>query len=342
MIPQRSGTYDYFLDNFQVFTEPVPRILWPGKPVGEPFRRIWLFDYGFPIGMTRSLPGEGWYALGWLGVLIWCGLWGHVLGSVYRNFVRGPQTTFQMACYMVFIPTLVVAFRDGALLSIVRQTGVYFTPIAIWAIMAKYTGVPNANQLRALLAGGQPRAGVGEHRRGRAAGIEVFHNARRPRIQPQPAIAHRITGSVDQPRAVALPGHTQRHHVGIGKARPQIGGQGGQHIGGVIEGAAHVLLRPATGQCRPCIRAAAGGKDVTTGRERHRLDDGGAGIQRDDDGLAHAATIPCAKARPESASNRCAWSGAKPNGMVSPTRTATRRCATATRMRGPSANTTCA
>jgi hypothetical protein len=161
VIPQRSGTYDYFLDNFQVFTEPVPRILWPSKPVGEPFRRIWLFDYGFPIGMTRSLPGEGWYALGWVGVLIWCGLWGHVLGSIYRGFVRGPQTTFQMACYMVFIPTLVVAFRDGALLSIVRQTGVYFTPIAIWALLAKYSGVPNANQLRTMLAFSARRAQLG-------------------------------------------------------------------------------------------------------------------------------------------------------------------------------------
>jgi len=158
VIPQRSGTYDYFLDNFQVFTEPVPRILWTGKPIGEPFRRVQLFDYGFPIGMTRSLPGEGWYALGWLGVVIWCGLWGGCLGAIYRRFANGPQTTFQTALYFVFIPTLVVAFRDGLLLSLVKQTGVYFTPIAVWYLLARYFGLPKARDIAAILQNRQRQA----------------------------------------------------------------------------------------------------------------------------------------------------------------------------------------
>lgn len=149
VIPQRSGTYDYFLDNLQVFTEPIPRLWWTGKPKGEPLRRIVLFDYGWPIGMTRSLPGEGWYALGWLGVIIWCGLWGWFLGRVYNKYVNGPQTTFRTACYMVFLPTLIVVFRDGTLLLAVRATGVYFTPIAVWYVLARYFGVANAAQIAA-------------------------------------------------------------------------------------------------------------------------------------------------------------------------------------------------
>jgi oligosaccharide repeat unit polymerase len=151
VIPQRSGTYDYFLDNVQVLTEPIPRVLWSGKPVGEPFRRIWLFDYGFPIGMTRSLPGEGWYALGWLGVLIWCGLWGHVLGRIYSRFVAGRQSTFSTAAYMIFLPTLVVGLRDGLLLTLVRQTGVYLTPVVLWYWLARYMGVPMAGRLDAKI-----------------------------------------------------------------------------------------------------------------------------------------------------------------------------------------------
>lgn len=152
-IPQRTGTYGYFLNNFQVFTEPVPRKLWPGKPVGEPFRRFYLFEYGNPIGMTRSLPGEGWYSLGWLGVIMWCGLWGHLLGLIYRRFVNSEQTTFQTAFYMVFMPTLVVAFRDGGLITLVKQTGIYFTPIVVWWLLARYMGVPRAKDLAALIAG---------------------------------------------------------------------------------------------------------------------------------------------------------------------------------------------
>ena len=41
-IPQRTNTYGYFLDTFQVFTEPVPRSLWKNKPIGAPFNKMEL------------------------------------------------------------------------------------------------------------------------------------------------------------------------------------------------------------------------------------------------------------------------------------------------------------
>lgn len=151
-IPQRSGTYDYFLDNLQVFTEPVPRIWWSGKPIGEPLRRIDLYKYGFPIGMTRSMPGEGWYALGWLGVVLWCAMWGTFLGQAYRKFVSKPQTTWRVSCYLILLATLVVGFRDGTLLQLVRSTGVYFTPIAVWYLLARAVGLPSAAELASVYA----------------------------------------------------------------------------------------------------------------------------------------------------------------------------------------------
>ena len=148
-IPQRTHTYGYFLDSLQVFTEPVPRVLWKNKPIGAPFDRINLLDYGRPIGMTRSLPGEGWYSLGWAGVIIWCGLYGYVLGWIYRRFAEGPQSAFKVAAYMIFVPILIVAFRDGQLVTIFRQGLFYLAPVAIWFWLARYTGVPNAAAMRA-------------------------------------------------------------------------------------------------------------------------------------------------------------------------------------------------
>jgi len=53
VVPEQSGTYDYFLDNLELFVAPIPRMLWSGKPDGSPITRVRLFDYGFPIGMTR-------------------------------------------------------------------------------------------------------------------------------------------------------------------------------------------------------------------------------------------------------------------------------------------------
>ncbi len=151
-IPQRTHTYGYFLDTLQVFTEPVPRVLWKDKPVGAPFNRIFLLDYGQAIGMTRSLPGQGWYSLGWLGVVIWCGLWGYTLGWIYRRFVEGSQSTFKTAAYMIFIPILIVAFRDGQLVTVFRQGLFFLTPVVLWFTLAKYLGTPSALEMRAAAA----------------------------------------------------------------------------------------------------------------------------------------------------------------------------------------------
>lgn len=147
-IPQRTHTYGYFLDTLQIFTEPVPRILWPSKPIGAPFNRIFLLDYGRAIGMTRSLPGQGWYSFGWLGVLIWCGLWGYGLGWIYRRFVEGSQSALKTAAYMIFIPILIVAFRDGQLVTVFRQGLFYLGPVLLWYWLARLRGIPSAAMMR--------------------------------------------------------------------------------------------------------------------------------------------------------------------------------------------------
>lgn len=148
-VPQRTGSYEYFANNLMLFTEPVPRVLWPGKPIGSPVKFFELFDYGQPIGMTRSLPGEGWVQLGWLGVIIWCSLWGAALGMIYQRFAMGTQSTFIVLSYMVLISTLVVVFRDGTVVTIARQGLFYFAPIALWKLVSKQLGVPLAPEMRA-------------------------------------------------------------------------------------------------------------------------------------------------------------------------------------------------
>jgi hypothetical protein len=147
-VPQRSGTYGYFLDNFQLLTEPIPRALWKSKPIGAPFENIYLFDYGNPIGITRSLPGEGWVNLGWAGVVIWCGLWGWCLGFVYRRYVQGPQGSLHTLAYLTFLPILIVAFRDGILVSVFRQGLFYFAPILLLLLCARVYRIPSATRLR--------------------------------------------------------------------------------------------------------------------------------------------------------------------------------------------------
>ena len=147
-IPGKTGTYDYFLSNLQLFTEPVPRVWWPGKPAGPPVQLFSLFDYGFPIGITYSLPGVGWYELGWLGVVIWCSLFGYALGRVYTAFVASDQSTLKTLSYMILLATMIVGFRDGMLLTLVKQNFMYQLPVLTWFAVARMYGLPRLGDLR--------------------------------------------------------------------------------------------------------------------------------------------------------------------------------------------------
>ncbi|MCA1661545.1 MAG: O-antigen polysaccharide polymerase Wzy [Novosphingobium sp.] len=141
-VPRKTGTYGYFVDNLQVFTEPVPRKLWPGKPVGPPIRMFNLFDYGNPIGMTYSLPGYGWAQLGYLGVIGWCALWGWALGAIYSAFATSRQGNLEVAAYFAFLPIFVIAFRDGMVLTVLKTGVFYLTPVLAWMLAARLLGIP--------------------------------------------------------------------------------------------------------------------------------------------------------------------------------------------------------
>lgn len=147
-VPQRSGTFGYFLDNLQILTQPIPRVLWEGKPVGPPIQLFSLFDYGFPIGMTYSLPGNGWMQLGYLGVAIWCALFGWLFGWVYNRFQRSHHGNPAVLAYLIFLPLSVQFFRDGLLLTLIQTTAFFVFPVWLIVRLARLSAVPLADELR--------------------------------------------------------------------------------------------------------------------------------------------------------------------------------------------------
>lgn len=139
-VPQRTGTHGYFLDNLQILTQPIPRVLWENKPVGPPIQLFSLFDHGFPIGMTYSLPGNGWMQLGFLGVAIWCGLFGALYGSIYNRFQRSGHGNLTVIAYLIFLPLGIQFFRDGLLLVLIQTTIFFLLPVWIVHKTAQFTG----------------------------------------------------------------------------------------------------------------------------------------------------------------------------------------------------------
>ena len=139
-IPQRSGTYDYFLHNLQIFTEPIPRIWWKDKPLGPPIAMYQLPDYGRPYGFTYSVPGVGWMSWGWPGVVIQSALFALLFGALHRRMAAGPQTPVYVLVFALMIASTVVSYRDGTFLTVVRVLPFYIGPIAaMWLLSIPLT-----------------------------------------------------------------------------------------------------------------------------------------------------------------------------------------------------------
>ncbi len=135
VVPDKSRTYTYFTQYLQLFTEPIPRILWPDKPVGSPIKLVTLNDYGNFVGLTNSLAGDGWMSGGWIGMIFTMGFVGLVFGYIHRRFWRVEQT-YKVIMYCGFMPLTLLWFRDGGI-SLAKYTLFIFMPILVWVWVSK-------------------------------------------------------------------------------------------------------------------------------------------------------------------------------------------------------------
>lgn len=170
-IPEKSGSYDYFLGNLQILTEPIPRALWKDKPVGAPIKLFDLYSHAVTISGVMSVPGMGWMYWGYPGVVIWAAVFALIYGTGYKWFARGRQSNMAVIAYMIFLSTAVIAYRDGLLLTILKQLLFYLAPLGLLAIVARMTKLPGKDLIRhlwtaqALQAEGLPNTPVGRRRR---------------------------------------------------------------------------------------------------------------------------------------------------------------------------------
>ncbi|MBV8073327.1 MAG: oligosaccharide repeat unit polymerase [Acidobacteriaceae bacterium] len=112
-VPDVSGTYSYFTQYLGVFTQPIPRVLWPDKPVGSPVQWVNLEAYGHFAGLTTSLVGDGWMSLGYPGVVITLGLCGAFFGTMFKLFCRPQKSIYFHLAYFWIVGLLLQWARDG-------------------------------------------------------------------------------------------------------------------------------------------------------------------------------------------------------------------------------------
>ena len=149
-IPERSKSYDYFLGNLQILTEPIPRVLWPDKPEGAPIKMFNLYSHAVTINAVMSVPGVGWMYWGYPGVAIWAAVFALIYGSAYKAFALSQQSNLAVLAYMIFLATAVVAFRDGLILTILKQALFYMAPLVVLVVVCRSTGLPSVDDLRRM------------------------------------------------------------------------------------------------------------------------------------------------------------------------------------------------
>jgi hypothetical protein len=131
MVPERTGTYTYGAQYLQLFTEPIPRKLWKEKPVGAPVRLYNLNNYGNFLGLTISLPGDGWSSGGWIGIIVTMTIVGAVLGLAHRWFWKNNHSGVVCLFYLVGLAMLPQWFRDGGI-SIAKFLFWNLAPLCVW------------------------------------------------------------------------------------------------------------------------------------------------------------------------------------------------------------------
>jgi len=132
--------YTYGSQYLQLLTEPIPRILWKGKPTGSPVPgRIDLRTYGNFLGLTVSLPGDGWVSGGWIGVVILMSLGGLIVGKCHRWFWNRSDRPIAALFYVAGVAMSPQWYRDGGI-SIYKFLLWTWLPFFVWLGMIWWLG----------------------------------------------------------------------------------------------------------------------------------------------------------------------------------------------------------
>lgn len=147
--------YFYGKTYLAILVNPIPRVLWPGKPG----LADWLDDISTPgrplalCGMTTSLLGESYANFGYLGLLLIPLGFAYASGRFYFSAYRSPYDSVRRFTYLIVACNLIQVYRDG-LISLVVFPLIQMVPMV--AVVALHLVVPYLRMPRGLLKNSAP------------------------------------------------------------------------------------------------------------------------------------------------------------------------------------------
>jgi hypothetical protein len=110
-----------------VAARPIPRVLWPGKPLnaGIDFPAL-LGKQG--VSLSSSIIGEGYMSFGWIGVFALGFLYGRLAAS-YNLLLSTGNSPTRMLLYSFGVFSLFVGLRSGIELILMSYTLLALLPV---------------------------------------------------------------------------------------------------------------------------------------------------------------------------------------------------------------------
>ena len=141
--------YSYGTQYLKLFIYPIPRIIWPGKPMQT--NRIDFAEYGnfgF-VGGVLSVVGDAYMNFGWLGLVLQMALLGAFLAGLHRIYLNNRKAMAFAVPYLLGLSLLPQFFRDGEVnIFVFLYFHVLPSVFALW-LAARFQAVPY--RLRAML-----------------------------------------------------------------------------------------------------------------------------------------------------------------------------------------------
>lgn len=125
--------YHYGTEHLEILYRPIPRSIWPGKPLGGYANKLGLNENmgGGSVGISQSLYGTFYGEGGLMGIVVLCLVYAYFLNSIIKRSVRYNSEVRHLIKGCT-IASLIPLLRGGDLPGIYAFIGMSFWPIAFF------------------------------------------------------------------------------------------------------------------------------------------------------------------------------------------------------------------
>lgn len=122
--------YHYGTEHLEILARPIPRSLWPGKPLGGYANKLGLNDNmgGGSVGISQSLYGSFYGEGGVIGIVIFCFIYTYYLTKIFK-YAERYGSDIRYLVKGITIASMIPLLRGGDLPGIYAFIGMTFWPV---------------------------------------------------------------------------------------------------------------------------------------------------------------------------------------------------------------------